>query len=174
MAGGTSQSSSDYYQEWYKKNRKKLSARRKRKYAEDPDYAETQRRRVRAGWTAKEGERIEAKLSRLQDRIRKNKKKVKRQVSSRVVVGEDGSPVEVWSIGALSSRIGISPDTIRRRWEDAGIIPEATFIDDEGRRWYSKEYLEFMEKAMVDIWIHCRSLEQFSLEIHAAWEDRDA
>ncbi len=167
MAEGKDQR--NYYSKWYQDNKEKLAKRRKKKYRSDPDHAEKQRDRVRAGYQSRTDERTATKLARLERRKKEEAEKVGRSINSRIVEVE-GDPVEVFSTGALTIRLGIAPDTLRRKWHAEEIIPEATFKDDSGRRWYSQAYLDFMERMMYDVWIHSRSLEEFSAEVHERWE----
>lgn len=58
-----------------------------------------------------------------------------------VKIGDE--EVELYYINALASALGRTSQTIRK-WEIAGIIPDAIFRDKNGRRLYTKEQIEIM------------------------------
>lgn len=101
------------FKEWYEANKGRVSARRKQKYAEDPDYRQSTLDRA-AEW-------------------RKTNPTPSRsgEARFRVIKGEQ---VEVFRIAEVSAMIGRSDQTIRD-WEAAGTIPKPSIVS--AHRYYT-------------------------------------
>lgn len=66
------------------------------------------------------------------------------------VLAVNGQEILLQSIGALAGQLSVNPETIKL-WEDAGVVPPSTFVDDAGRRWYAEGYIREVRKA-VAVW----------------------
>ncbi len=113
------------FQKWYKKHRTARNEQRRQRYAEDEDFREQERERVRA-YKAKNAPKGPRKTYRTLD-------------------GED---VIVVRIGQAAELAGTTPDTIRH-YEAEGLIPISTWAD-EPQRLYTKAQCKLI-KRLVDL-----------------------
>lgn len=132
----------DYFKEWYDENREDLNARRREKYAQDPEY----RAKVQQ-WNR------DARARRRKDE-EKEDRRTRRAVKIRpsgqwktVEVEVDGVKVRMFTIGALAKAIGKGISTIRV-WERTGVLPETPHRSNKGDRLYTLEMVEAIQKSL--------------------------
>jgi DNA-binding transcriptional MerR regulator len=125
----TKEGSSTYFAEYYAENKEIISARRRQRYAEDPEYRERCKAQSR-----------EAK-KRLAERRRKERAKNKDKDSGKPTwykILYDGReiPVKMFSTGQLAKKLGRKAQTMRI-WERKGIIPESMYRTASQDRLYT-------------------------------------
>jgi hypothetical protein len=122
-----------YWERYWRENKDKILAKRRARYANDPEYREAIKERSRKRWREelRKGGRT------------KGKKPGKRYLRPKVVSirGED---VLVYGIGEFADLIGYTVATLKN-WERLGVLPPATAVDGHGRRWYSKAFIEWFD-----------------------------
>lgn len=135
----------EYQESYYQKKRADILARRKERYASDPEYrvkalqraAEQKLRRKKA--KAKEAPTRETKI-----------KGVLPAKTFEVNVGGAAIQVSMMSGGQLARRLGKSIQTIRM-WEKKGILPAAMYRDPKSNaRLYTEDQVEALVVAMKE------------------------
>jgi len=167
--GSSPRSQSEYFSQWYAENKEELSARRRQKYQEDPEYREKVRAQAR-----------EAK-KRFLEKKRKEREKNKdkeQPVWFKVQYGKKEVAVRMFTAGQLSKRLGRKTQTIRL-WERKGVIPEAMYRNGARDRLYT----ELQVREIVEIYSQCvrkygaRKMRtrinstEFSELVHQLWDD---
>jgi DNA-binding transcriptional regulator YiaG len=99
--------------------------KRRERYANDSDYAESIKESVR------------------RQREQKDKSDRKRSFNRDKVIVIDGVSVTLLSSGKAAKLIGVSPRTLEN-WETKGYIPVNRAKDALGRRWYPAEFVMFL------------------------------
>lgn len=77
-------------------------------------------------------------------------KKKGRGAASRIVI-LGGNAIRVRTVIALADTLGVARITLKRVWEKVGVLPEPTFVDESGTRWYSDAYIGAIAD-MVRFW----------------------
>ena len=87
---------------WYHRNKEEYNARRRERYANDPE---------------------------LRQKARERAKKQKRTASTRTLKRElNGKLVDVFTTGQIAHAIGLTPQTVRN-WVREGLVPDSVFED---------------------------------------------
>jgi len=107
------------------KHRAAISIKRKLRYKLDDSFREEKKQIERERYRMKKGQA--------------------RQIQPKLVT-IDGKVCKLYPIGFLSEKIQVPPSTVRT-WFDAKILPDATLVDDAGRRWFSLDYVNKITKA---------------------------
>lgn len=102
------------YKTWYEKNKKRLSAERKKKYREDREHREKTRRRSRRYWREKKAVTVPA---------------------DRTLIRSPSG--EYFTIGRLARMINRQPSTVRD-YHAQGVIPQPDYYDSRGWRLYTR------------------------------------
>lgn len=91
------------------------------------------------------------------------------------IIEVEGEEIELYYINTLANALGRTSQTIRK-WEIAGIIPDACFRDKRGRRLYTAEQINII----VNIAEECRIRQGesiantgFSKKVHKALEEHN-
>lgn len=131
--GETVGTTETYWDRYWRENREKILAKRRQKYASDPAYREMVKERSRRRWREelRKGGR------------EKGRKPGKRYLRPKIVV-IGGLDVKVHGIGEFADIIGYTIATLKN-WEKGGILPQATAVDDFGRRWYSMAFIQWFD-----------------------------
>ena len=127
---------SEYYKEWYAKNREKRAITRSSRYHNEPSY----KARVLA-------------LSRTsRERSKKNKIAVQDRIPRFKILEAEiqGVRKKVFTIGAISALLGISKQALRL-WEKNGTIPASPLKDGYGCRLYSALMILEIESILVGL-----------------------
>lgn len=132
--------SKEYSRRYYEQNREKINAQRRKRYTEDPDFAERQREASRKAM------RRMRKLGRKSDTQRAPAAHLPRRY--RVPVGDGETRlVTMYHIGALAEHLDRRPRTLYT-WEKQKVLPEAMFRDTSQRRLYTWDQILALKKAM--------------------------
>ena len=147
----------EYYQEWYGKNREGLLSRRREKYASDEKHAEKCRKR--------------AKKYRKQVRTGERKRPVDGAARGPINVSIKGEIVEAWTIPWLADGIERSVQTVNY-WTKHGLFPDTPIKTPGGNRLYTeamigvvKDVLDQREGGLVS-----RSDPDFHRQIKSRWK----
>jgi len=138
------------YREWYEKNSKELSEKRKKRYIADAKYREERKKLASAYYVA-------------------NKKRP--QPLDRKMIVSGG--VEYVTIGKLAERINRSVQTIHG-YHRKGVLPDPEAFDIRGWRLYTKEQTEAIEQAFIMFdQGSLASLKEVSMEITNRLQDTE-
>ncbi|MGD9727490.1 MAG: hypothetical protein AB7V39_14035 [Nitrospiraceae bacterium] len=124
-----------------------MSQKRKR-YANDPDYAESIKESVR------------------RQRQKRTPSDNKRSFNRDKVIVVDGVTVSLVSSGKAARLIGISPKTLSH-WEKKNFVPLNHTKDRLGRRWYPLSYVMFLANLASDR--PSDRLDEWSIRVKEAW-----
>lgn len=157
----------EYWQQYWATNKQKLLTKRAERYKTDPEYR------------AKAIERAKLRYQQLKAQKPVVEKTVPKRVAAAtrtlrpkaVMVG--GKVLMVRHMAELARLCKVSPETLKS-WEERGIIPKATMLDDNGRRWYSNEYISVMAKCAEKHWSDVKELEAFKAVVAAAFKKAGA
>jgi len=135
------------YSDWYRENRARLSAARKRKYRENKEYRNGARKRARNYYIRNK------KVMRPKDRFR--------------IRDADGK--NYVTIGRVAKAIGRVVDVVRA-YHRRGIIPSTGIVDTRGWRLYTNVQLMLLIKAfkMFDR-KELKSLAEVGAYLHGNW-----
>lgn len=134
------------YSEYYRKNKKKISAKKKKRYEFDYSYRTMVKRRARAYYELH--------------------KKTDSHVDRKLFRGKEGV---VMTIGRLSSVIHRHIQTIRN-YHSKGIIPEPKMWDSRGWRLYTSSQVSLLQLVFRKVdRKEIRSLKQAKELIHEGW-----
>ncbi len=123
----------DYWDRYYAAHKDEIAAKRKDRYHSDPEY----RRKV-LEQSAKRYERLRQKKL---DEMASNPKSPRVRGHNRPITKTiDGEEVTLHSVSEFAHRVNRNVQTITA-WEQKGVIPSATWIDNLGRRWYSEHHM---------------------------------
>ena len=149
-------SSKSNFQAWYIKNKDSLSEKRKRRYEEDPEYREKVKAAARKRWQD-------------QRKARGGGEPRTRGGNSPRVLPVGGRDVLVYGVSEYASRVDRDVQTISA-WEERGIVPSPTVIDELGRRWYSESHMDLVAKVSKRFRSSGgRRLADLKVKIWAAW-----
>lgn len=132
------------YADWYEKNKKELSDRRRQRYVDDPEYKQKvldQNRRYRERM-AKE----QANFPKPRVRIPRHRKPVTLGIPIHGVVVQKN----LVHVGSFSRAIGRSVPTIHQ-WERTGVIPRTPFLlvgANKQERLYTAEMIHVVRAAL--------------------------
>lgn len=123
-----------YFQTYYVEHRDQISQKRRERYQSDPEYREEVKRRAMARYAKLRNEKKKAQS--------KNPKEPEVRGFNRPrVMQVNGQDVLVHCVSAFAERVGRDVQTITA-WEQNGIIPNPTVVDEMGRRWYSEAHMD--------------------------------
>lgn len=114
-----------YFEKYYKENKGKINAARKKKYETDPAYRD---RVLKASQEYRETHRSD-------DRVR-----MPRYQNPIVEKAGDGGDVVLFSVGAMAVYLDRSVQAINH-WERAGILPPTPYRDERGFRYYTTDMM---------------------------------
>lgn len=123
-------SSKSNFQAWYAKNKESLSEKRKKRYEEDKEYREKVKAAARKRWQE-------------QRKARGGGEPRTRGGNSPRVLPVGGQDVLVYGVSEYAKRVDRDVQTISA-WEERGIVPSPTVIDELGRRWYSEPHMDMV------------------------------
>ena len=133
-----------------RKTAEKVLSKRRRRYANDEEYAESIKASVRR-------RRREAGNS-----------KRKRSFNRDKVIIVNGVSVNLVSSGRAAGLIGVSPRTLEN-WEKKGYIPVNRAKDTIGRRWYPTEFVMFLSTQSAHR--PRGKLDEWSKRVKEAWQE---
>lgn len=110
--------------EYYRRNKKKINAQRRRNYREDPKLREEHRARCREQYQARKERANTGRTFSQRRRPRRAKLKM----------GKHAPSIYVVPIGYFARRLGVAPKTVRK-WEEIGVIPEMGLREKTARYW---------------------------------------
>lgn len=114
-----------YFTKWYKENKDERNARRRERYADDPEY--------RAQVVERSREQRERKRKVPKVRLPRFQKPKREELP-------DGSVIHLYSVGAFAKLIGRSIQSISH-WENKGLIPETPYRDSRGFRYFTRSMM---------------------------------
>ena len=123
----------EYYQEWYEKNRAELLARRREKYASNGDHAEKCRKRAR----------------KYRKEVRNGTRKKPEEGAARgpISVLVKGKTLEAWTIPWLADGIERSVQTINY-WTKNGLFPDTPIKTPGGNRLYTEGMIQAVSEVL--------------------------
>lgn len=144
-----------YWKEWYEKNQKEFNRKRRKRYRDDPEYRQRclddkkqQRARKRREREAFKQQQVDSFVEYLradgftEEELEQATKSLPKGPAGLPRVHKvRGKPVLLYPIGFLAARMG-RPRGQVRRWELGRVIPRPTLREQNGKRWFSLDYLE--------------------------------
>lgn len=136
------------YKRWYYENRLALNEKRRKRYAEDPEFRTKARDWVRKNRAKKRKKKVVKKrASKREGQVKKPHGK--RGLPKPKIVQLEGKFVELYSFGTLCRATGLSKATLHK-WEKLGIVPPGCCVVDQiGGRWFSGAFIKFMQRIAV-------------------------
>jgi len=147
------------FKTWYAKNKEDFNAKRRARYANDPEYRAKQRARTEE-WKARQRELRRAERGdapRTRDRT--------------IMVECAGGKVAMHTIGVFSERVGKSIVTLRS-WERKGFLPESPFRSSRGDRLYTDAMIDVVAGIVAGRSIVQMDDEMAKAKIRQVWEDQ--
>lgn len=141
-----------YFHDYYEKNKKKIAAKRRKKYREDATYREQLKERSRQATQRRR------KVGRMVPEFMLDDTKFDGRRMKLIPVGK--SSVCVYLGKLLADAIGVTTMTISL-WNKEGVIPPPSFQGSDGRRWYTKPYIELMRNCVRQHYRGLYRLEDF-------------
>ena len=136
----------EYNRKYYEEHKAEISAKRRRRYLEDPEFAELSRKRAREGMRRKRArERLESSPEERRKRNRNAPRPAKIEIRKGVYV-----ETEMYTVGALAAKLHRSVKTIYY-WESKDIIPKAMFRNASGHRVYTKDQVDALVEALFRV-----------------------
>lgn len=117
-----------YFQQYYRKHRGEIAARRQRRYETDDTYREEVKQRSRQRYRSMRKQRRGRRVAR-----------VPRTGPAQRINPTDNSTL--FSVGAFAVRIDRNIKTINK-WERNKVLPPPTLVDDFQHRWYAEAYMD--------------------------------
>ena len=147
----------EYYQDWYEKNREELLARRRDKYASDKGHAEKCRKRARN--------------YRREVRTGVREKPAAGVARGPIGIVVRGKSLEAWTIPWLADGIGRSVQTVNY-WTKHGLFPDTPIKTPGGNRLYTKEMISAVEEILEqrDRGLVSRTDPDFKRQIASRWK----
>lgn len=108
-----------------RKESERVLKKRRKRYADDPDYADSIKESVR------------------RQRKSRGPSQRKRSFNRDKIIVVNGVSVTLYSSGKAAHLIGVSPRTLTN-WEKNDLIPRNRAKDSLGRRWYPSEFVVFL------------------------------
>ena len=147
----------EYLKKYYKENREEMLRKRKERYENDPKY----RAKVQAATRrSKQRRRVGLKKRTLGQIDRRHRR-------PRITV-INGQRVEVFSRGTLAEYVGFAPTTLGS-WQQRGVLPTPTMVDEEGKWWFSEEYMAKFLKIVKKFRTAGWSLDEFAAIVVENW-----
>lgn len=139
---GEKRSTSEYFAEYWKENRDSVNERRRKLYANDPEYAKKQREASQAYKKRKRQEELDR-------RARDGEPLVKSGGGPRrpVIVNVAGEDVEAYSVQKLCDHIG-RPKSDISNWRRLKILPDSPFRNKRGDRLYTMDMINAIKRAI--------------------------
>ena len=145
-----------YFEDWYKQNRLSILARRRERYANDPDYAARCRE---ASSKYREG---------LKGRRQSNPPAKRPRKPTALVL--NGVPTQGWSVGHLAAKIGRSIPTVNH-WAKQGLLPETPLRGNGDARLYTEEMMRVVSSAVLRRGEVKKTDRSFYEEIEEGWRE---
>ena len=153
--------SATYNREYYQKNRDRIASRKKDRYEKDPNYRA-------AILTRRNKQRDQEKEERNSpDRV---PKAVKPPRLMKVTVNGVDRTVSMYTLGQLSYKLNLQPQTIRK-WEIQGIIPPPTYRSRGRHRLYTEFEVDIILKVYTKYKSeneHWSIKDEFIAELHSS------
>lgn len=127
----------DYFQQYYKKNRGKINASRKERYHTDPEYRD---RVLSASRKYRDKNRVSPRV-----RIPRHQTPLEVELPS-------GETIKLYSVGAFAVFLGRSVQSINH-WEREkdgrkGVLPKTPYRDERGFRFYTEAMMRVVKEAI--------------------------
>jgi len=149
---------SEYYQKYYEENRELINQRRREKYAQDKDYAQTVLDRGEAHRLRKMAQH-KSGVSLTEGRPRKP-----------VTVKVQGRDLAAYSIGHLAREINRQKSTINH-WTQHGMMPVTPIRGNGGTRLYTEGMMMVVNSAVQSRGEISQKDETFRQEIVEGWAE---
>jgi len=138
---------STYNKTYWEENRERLLTARKNRYKKDKAYKKAINARSQI-----DADELAEKRRVIRLKKKKNERKVgissKRRYVGPIVVGKGSASKMLFSSSYCADSIGISSELLIY-YERLKVLPQPTSIEDNGRKWYSREHMAFV-KRMLD------------------------
>jgi hypothetical protein len=129
-----------YNREYYLKNKKKISTRKRVRYSTDSDYRE----KIKDNAMTRFREKLQKKPMEKLGVFLKNPDSPRGTKIARI----DGELIVLRTITELAKSVGFTTAAIRN-WHNSEIIPKPTFIDYTNKKWYNNVYVLNLRKAIT-------------------------
>lgn len=155
------------YAEWWIKNRTDVLEKRRKRYRQDAVY----RKQILDSAKKRRDEQETPKK-----KVKSTEKRApgKRGFPRPKVVMLNDEQVVLQSFGFMRAKTGLHKLTLTK-WLEEGVLPECSLTDDQGRRWYPEQFVEFVRR-VVQIREDEREtggkwwfLENFKMLVQAEW-----
>ncbi len=157
----------EYNHKYYLENRAEIRRKRRTKYASDEGHRQRVLDYEREWREARRRERFEERVAAADDldpfAATEGSFRFK-------VVALNGEPVQLFSSAVVAAAASVKPRTICV-WIDRGFLPPPQFISEDGRRWFSRQYIDNVRKAAPH---RVYGLEQMSQEVQRLFEESPA
>jgi len=152
-----------YCKGYYMKNRETLSKKRGKRYAEDDEYRRKMQESSKSRYERLRKERIEKRGSATSESRGYNRPRL---------LMVNGKETLVHCVSEFADRVGRNVQTVTV-WEQKGIIPPPTVVDEMRRRWYSETHMNLIASVAQDFHKQGgRSLEAFGDWVKKEWKKR--
>lgn len=133
--------------------RERVLAERQKRYQEDPDYRKAVKARAKASYTPKGTPKYKPRG--------RNRPKPYLLPGGRLTV--------LIGLGQLADECGVGKQAIRR-YEDRGVIPRNFVRDHRGRRWYLRDFADFLVPLLRGQARRKEPLRSLSARVEQAWQ----
>lgn len=140
------------------------------RYKLDKNFRDKIKLAAKKKWLAGEHSRIKKREATLKKRASEATKNLSSGHTRKInpkKVKIDSTIVLVYPSIHLSSRLGISPQ-ILRKYLSAKVLPDPTFTDSIGRRWFSEDYITSISTVFIPLRSKIWSLEKLKNELMTA------
>jgi hypothetical protein len=135
--------------------RERILAERRRRYQEDADYREAVKQRAKAGYKPSSGP--------------KGKRKPRGRNKPKPYLLPDGALTVLIGLGQLADECGVSKQAIRR-YEDRSVIPRNFTRDHRNRRWYLRDFADFLVPLLQGQARRRELLRSLAVRVEQAWQ----
>lgn len=133
VEGSGGKQDATYQQEYYRRNKKRLAARKQARYEADTKYRE----QIKAKALGKHREKREKQLA----ERKPGWKPKKRGYNKPRVMQLHGKDLFLHSPAEFADLAGVTVQTLSL-WEERSVLPPPTIRDEIGRRWYEQHFMK--------------------------------
>lgn len=138
-----------YFQNYYKKNKSKLSKKRRNRYNNDPAY---RKQHLKNTAKAREQRRLAEADNKLKRDLQKSEDRFAGESLPKPRLMEiGGKPATCHTTLALVRFLGRSLETMRR-WLTEGVIPGVSYVDDGGDYWFTEKYCTVLRDCLKEMY----------------------
>ncbi len=164
------------FKDYYLQNAEAINERRRKRYREEKSLRDNARRRASEAWSEADPVRVAVRQREIADAVKQvgdvpSDRRHCRYVRLRGRVGVLAG-TKVYSVLAVSKVLGVSTDTLRRRWIPAGALPPHSWKDGVGGRWWTHDRVTFARRVVLDHRAKHVSVDDFARVVRREWRKR--